>query len=248
MNDRDNHFKAGDLSAQKCVGVIQFPTTVGKETVTIDVCVDAEASEAQCNGLMTLLVNEVGLPLFDILSQVVSALYGPRATTLKFEFNKTTPRAQLSIQSLLAEPADEHQISTTKPGSLESQDIAGVHAAQFRAAEANGSDCQQPGQQPAEAPPGQAICTSCKRLLPDPSAYVIGGDQRCLRCLLQHGPLLRRSAFIALVVGTLLVAINQGAVLLSGTWPAELAWKIPLTYTVPFCVATWGAVANSRVS
>ena len=45
----------------------------------------------------------------------------------------------------------------------------------------------------------------------------------------------------------MLLAINQGDVLLSGRWPAALAWKIPLTYLVPFVVATWGALLNSRV-
>jgi hypothetical protein len=49
------------------------------------------------------------------------------------------------------------------------------------------------------------------------------------------------------VVGTVLVAINQGTVLAKGDFPASLYWKIPLTYLVPFCVATWGALINSRV-
>jgi hypothetical protein len=63
---------------------------------------------------------------------------------------------------------------------------------------------------------------------------------------LQHGPLARRSLAIALVVGTLLTAINQGNVILSGDLPGALAWKIPLTYAVPYCVATLGALFNSR--
>ena len=48
------------------------------------------------------------------------------------------------------------------------------------------------------------------------------------------------------MVGTILVAINQGTVLAGGHFPSALAWKIPLTYAVPFCVATWGALINSR--
>jgi hypothetical protein len=48
------------------------------------------------------------------------------------------------------------------------------------------------------------------------------------------------------VVGTLLVVINQGMVLLKGPLPMALLWEIPLTYTVPFCVATWGALSNNR--
>ena len=48
-------------------------------------------------------------------------------------------------------------------------------------------------------------------------------------------------------MGTVLVAINQGDALLAGRWQAALAWKVPLTYLVPFLVATWGALVNSRV-
>lgn len=89
-------------------------------------------------------------------------------------------------------------------------------------------------------------CIRCERLLTGRSAFLLGGDRRCLRCALRYRPLLRRSALTALVVGTILVAINQGTVLITGAWPAELIWKIPLTYAVPFCVATWGALGNSR--
>ncbi|HTD48643.1 MAG TPA: nitrate/nitrite transporter NrtS [bacterium] len=58
--------------------------------------------------------------------------------------------------------------------------------------------------------------------------------------------MLRRSALTGLVVGTILVTINQGAALLTGDLRASLIWQIPLTYVVPFCVATWGALSNSR--
>ncbi len=51
----------------------------------------------------------------------------------------------------------------------------------------------------------------------------------------------------AAVVGTALTAINQGNLLIAGSFPAALYWKIPLTYCVPFCVATWGALVNSRL-
>jgi len=50
----------------------------------------------------------------------------------------------------------------------------------------------------------------------------------------------------AVVVGTALTAINQGNIILNGHFPAALYWKITLTYSVPFCVATWGALINSR--
>ena len=59
--------------------------------------------------------------------------------------------------------------------------------------------------------------------------------------------LLRRSFFTALVVGTIITSINQGNVILGGSFPDALYWKVPLTYCVPFCVATWGALINSRL-
>ena len=69
---------------------------------------------------------------------------------------------------------------------------------------------------------------------------------RCLRCALQFGPMLRRSLAVALVVGSILTAINQGNIILDGDFPSALYWKIPLTYSVPFCVATTGALLNGR--
>ena len=68
----------------------------------------------------------------------------------------------------------------------------------------------------------------------------------CLRCALRHGPLLRRSLGVAIVVGTVLTAINQGGTILAGAWTPALAWKIPLTYMVPFMVAMWGALSSLR--
>ena len=51
----------------------------------------------------------------------------------------------------------------------------------------------------------------------------------------------RRSLGAALVVGTILNLINQGDALFAGR---ALDWtKLALTYIVPYCVATYGAVA-----
>ncbi len=60
-------------------------------------------------------------------------------------------------------------------------------------------------------------------------------------------PLLRRSLLTALVVGTVLTAINQSGPILRGDVSAPLAGRIILTYCVPFCVATWGGIVNTRV-
>jgi hypothetical protein len=51
----------------------------------------------------------------------------------------------------------------------------------------------------------------------------------------------RRSLFVALIVGTVLNLINQADVFF-GDGKLNLA-KIVLTYAVPYCVATYGAVS-----
>jgi hypothetical protein len=82
------------------------------------------------------------------------------------------------------------------------------------------------------------------------SFYVQASDgpvAKCWRCALRHPPMLRRSAGISVVIGTVLTGINHGDALLAGEWTGALAWKIPLTYLVPFAVAAWGALVNSRV-
>ncbi|MGH7313290.1 MAG: nitrate/nitrite transporter NrtS [Candidatus Rokuibacteriota bacterium] len=97
----------------------------------------------------------------------------------------------------------------------------------------------------------EGACEGCRRPLAAGVAYQFHGLEgprlRCGTCALFYRPLLRRSLGISLVVGSVLLAINQGDILLAGHWSPALAWKIPLTYLVPFVVATWGALLNSRV-
>ena len=57
---------------------------------------------------------------------------------------------------------------------------------------------------------------------------------------------LKRSALTALVVGSILTAINQGDVILAGDTPQLV--KIGLNYVVPYCVATYGAVSAKRAA
>lgn len=49
------------------------------------------------------------------------------------------------------------------------------------------------------------------------------------------------------IVGTILVAINQGDLLLAGTVSVEALWKISLTYCVPYCVSTYASVSAIRL-
>ena len=93
---------------------------------------------------------------------------------------------------------------------------------------------------------GPGACACCGRALVVNSGFVLGGGRRCLWCAVRYRPMLRRSVLTALVVGTVLVAINQGATLAAGDVRPALLWQVPLTYLVPFFVASWGALSNSK--
>jgi hypothetical protein len=100
------------------------------------------------------------------------------------------------------------------------------------------------------SPPSAIACEACGRervRLLFLFRTGAGSVHKCGWCALRHRPLLKRSLGIAAIVGSVLLAINQGDVLLSPQWPGALVWKVPLTYLVPFLVATWGALLNSRV-
>ena len=81
----------------------------------------------------------------------------------------------------------------------------------------------------------RGICSRCGRQLNGGSyaVHAVDGErQRCFRCTLMHPSLIRRSAAISLVVGTLLTVINHFGTLTSGTFMVSLAWKIPLMLDV----------------
>ena len=59
-------------------------------------------------------------------------------------------------------------------------------------------------------------------------------------------PHLSRTVAVAVVVGTVLCAINQLDVLLAGRATGVTWLKIALTYLVPFLVANYGIVMASR--
>lgn len=95
----------------------------------------------------------------------------------------------------------------------------------------------------------EARCASCARPLAGRGSFRLrsagGAVWKCVRCGFIDRPLLRRSALVASVVGSALVALNQGDQLLAGSFPWSTSWyKVPLTYLVPFCVATYGALSN----
>ncbi|MDA8358275.1 MAG: nitrate/nitrite transporter NrtS [Actinomycetota bacterium] len=63
-----------------------------------------------------------------------------------------------------------------------------------------------------------------------------------------HRPNRRRVGAIAVVIGTLLVVINQGGVLVSGHTSWVVWVRVALDYVVPTCVSTMGVLAGTRRS
>lgn len=70
-------------------------------------------------------------------------------------------------------------------------------------------------------------------------------NREALRTTLS-GPVLKRSLGVALVIGTVLTAINQGDTILAGQVPNLL--KVALTYLVPLLVASYGAYSALATS
>ena len=58
--------------------------------------------------------------------------------------------------------------------------------------------------------------------------------------LARRREVVRRAAKVALIVGTTLTLINQGDFMLAGMAPNLI--KMALTFLVPYCVSTHGAV------
>lgn len=58
-------------------------------------------------------------------------------------------------------------------------------------------------------------------------------------------PIVGRSIIVAVVVGTVLNAINQGLEIWSGN--EAILWKLVLTYIVPFLVASFGSYSALRM-
>lgn len=65
--------------------------------------------------------------------------------------------------------------------------------------------------------------------------------------LIARGVTLRTGLQVALVVGTLLTAVNQGSVLLAGDATVATWVRVGFNYVVPFLVSSVGYLAPLRV-
>lgn len=53
----------------------------------------------------------------------------------------------------------------------------------------------------------------------------------------------KRAAKVCVLVGTILVLVNQGDVIVRGDLDANILAKIVISYCVPYCVSTYAAVS-----
>jgi len=72
-------------------------------------------------------------------------------------------------------------------------------------------------------------------------------DTRCHWHALTYRPVCGRAIIVALIVGTILMVINQADVILGGQLTALVIAKIGLTYLVPFSVSIYSALAANRL-
>lgn len=91
---------------------------------------------------------------------------------------------------------------------------------------------------PRSNPPGRQAGPSA-----EPSTWT---TWREALALLAQPRLLRRTTTIALVVGTVLFAINQLDIVLRGDADAVVWVKSAVTYVVPFCVSCAGVLAGTH--
>jgi hypothetical protein len=70
---------------------------------------------------------------------------------------------------------------------------------------------------------------------------------RCWRHAMVYGPVVRRALDVALIVGTIIVLVNQADVVLSGKLSAPVLLRIALAYLVPFLVTNYAALDSNRL-
>lgn len=97
---------------------------------------------------------------------------------------------------------------------------------------------------------GSAACPACGRAITPATNSAVhrhGAEtgSSILRIVLDRR-VMGRATRIAIVIGTILTAINQGDALLSHHFTAAMVWKIALTYCVPYCVSTYTAISMKR--
>ena len=66
------------------------------------------------------------------------------------------------------------------------------------------------------------------------------------RAVVFYGPHLRKTITVALIVGTVIFAINQLDVVLHDQATTATYLKALLTYLVPFCVSNYGILVATR--
>lgn len=128
MNVTEGDFEGTDLAGVKWALVVRWPKALHDGDGTGVVFIDESTDDAQREALGKILSGQVGGPLFEILSEIVTTLHGPHFAPIEWQFDKEGRTARLAVNGQfetesrpLTIPAtdDEQRIAVTMPGGFE---------------------------------------------------------------------------------------------------------------------------------
>jgi hypothetical protein len=113
MQVTEGQFDGVDLAGVKWVGIVHWPKALHDGNGTMEAFVDEGASEEQRNALLQILTGQVGGPLFEILSAIITTVHGPHFVPIDFEFDKDGRTARVVIPGFLETTSEPLQIPAT---------------------------------------------------------------------------------------------------------------------------------------
>lgn len=132
MNIQEGNYDSTDLKGVKWAVNYYWPGALHEGNGTAEIFVDQHASPDQRTGLMSILGGQNGGALFEIFAQIVTTFHGPHFVDIKFEFDKDSRKAKVSIPGYLeteSEPmhvpatGDEQRVTVRMPGGFEYKEM-----------------------------------------------------------------------------------------------------------------------------
>lgn len=128
MNIAEGDFEGTDLSGLKWAVLVHWPKALHDGNGTTEVYIDEGADDAQREALGRILSGEVGGPLFEILSAIVTTVHGPHYVPIEWEFDQEGRNARLAVAGqfetesrplMIPATEEEQRIAVQMPGGFE---------------------------------------------------------------------------------------------------------------------------------
>lgn len=128
----EGHFDDVDLAGVKWAASFHWPGALHEGNGTAEFYVDEGTNEQQREALGQIFSGQVGGPLFEIMSTIITTIHGPHLVPIQFEFDRESRRASLSIPGYaettsepLKVPAtgDEQRVVVQMPGGFEYREM-----------------------------------------------------------------------------------------------------------------------------